>query len=182
MNNTQDFDVVDDLIHFINNNTEFYKEVYYPVVQKFANGQKYNMPLSKSLFVPVAKKGYEVYKQAYNLDDLPEQLSIEDLNDICTKLYDQQIKDIENENSDDDSNPNLQDSVSEEISYIKQLAGINKGTDPYKPYDLAEESNKSASKSEYMKENNIQVGSSEWFKLWFANDGLNMPAGFRGRK
>lgn len=174
MNEELDFDLIDDLIHFINNNTEFYKSVYYPVVQKFHNNHKYNLPLDKSVFVPVVKQAYDVYKKAYNLDNLPAQLDMQDLSDICTKLYQQEEGEIKKQES-----PEQHNSGSTELESIKRLAGIS---GPYTEYSLSEETNKAAARVAYAEQNEIQPGSNEWFAVWFKNDGLNMPSGFRGRK
>lgn len=181
MHNDLDFNLVDDLIEFINNNTEFYKEVYYPLVQKLKNNYKYNLPLSKASFVPVVKRAYEVYKDVYDLTQLPEKIELNDLSDVCNKLYDQEVKNIEQENSPDKEQSPMTDSVSEEINSIAKLAGVHESS-PYKVFDINESQNKASAKSEYMKENNIQPGTPEWFSLWFSLDDSRFPAGFRGRK
>ena len=65
------------------------------------------------------------------------------------------------------------------IDELRRLAGIT-GEQPIKtaPHFAAQEKRK----TERLK--NIEVGSDEWFQLWFKKEGpqLNMPQGFRGRK
>ena len=182
MNNDDiDFNIVDDLIQFINNNTEFYKEVYYPVVRKIENNYKYNLPINKALFVPIVKRAYEVYKDVYDLDQLPSSLKPHDLSDVCNQLYQQEADKLEKDHS-SDSNPSpLSDSVSEEINTIAKLAGVHDSS-PYKVVDFNEIQNKANATSEYIKENNIQPGTKEWMNLWFPLDDSRFPSGFRGRK
>jgi hypothetical protein len=69
------------------------------------------------------------------------------------------------------------------IDELKRLAGITsyKGFTPYEGSNI---SKTGTEKAELMKENNIQPGTDEWFKLWFSKPYLTgeMPIGFRGRK
>ena len=61
----------------------------------------------------------------------------------------------------------------DEIAQLKRLAGVNefKGFMKYEPADPYGGSNISLTgneKGKLMKENNIQPGTAEWFKLWFS--------------
>jgi len=180
--NDIDFDIVDDLLQFINNDTTFYKEVFYPIVQKIENHHKYNLPINKALLVPVVKRAYDVYKDVYDLDQLPEKLSPEDLSDICNQLYQQESDKLEKDNSPDSPSSPLTDSVSEEINHIAKLAGIGNGSNTFTPVTLEHINNKAAANAEYVKENNIKPGTKEWFDTWFPLDTSRFPTGFRGRK
>lgn len=60
--------------------------------------------------------------------------------------------------------PTFQDNTDTTLDDIKRLSGIT-------PQVLGEESNISITgneKGELMKQNNIQPGTPEWFKLWFS--------------
>lgn len=65
------------------------------------------------------------------------------------------------------------------IEELKALAGIGKEKSiKNEPHFAAQE------KLKIEKDKNIDVGSDEWFKLWFSKETppLEMPRGFRGRK
>ena len=73
----------------------------------------------------------------------------------------------------------------DEIQRLKQLAGINE----FKGYTAYEGSNVSVTGTEKRRierEQNIQPGTDEWFKLCFSlpymTGALNQQPGFRGRK
>ena len=51
----------------------------------------------------------------------------------------------------------------DELERIKQLAGIDK--DPSMGENLSYTGTK---KAEYQRKHNVQPGTDEWFKLWFA--------------
>ena len=64
------------------------------------------------------------------------------------------------------------------IEELKKLAGIKDIS--YQGENL---SAAYADKRQKERSENIAPGSDEWFELWFKRKpGLNMPAGFRGRK
>lgn len=72
----------------------------------------------------------------------------------------------------------------DEIQRLKQLAGINE----FKGYTAYEGSNISVTgteKKRIEREQNIQPGTQDWFKLWFSRPywkGQEYPPGLRNRK
>jgi hypothetical protein len=58
----------------------------------------------------------------------------------------------------------------QQLHQLKVLAGI------YKPYDVSKHqeniSHTGTEKGEYQRKHNIQPGTDEWFRLWFARPGL----------
>lgn len=70
------------------------------------------------------------------------------------------------------------------IDDLKRLAGINQFTG-YTPYQ-ENISHTGTEKKRIEREQNIQPGTDEWFKLWFSlphlTGALNQKPGFRGRK
>jgi len=179
--NKTDYDLADDLAHFINNNSEFYKHAYLPVVKRFATLYKNHMHPKMHEFQKVVNQAYGYYKEFVEQKnpeiDLPAKLPPEVFAKACNILYQEQIKHIEQES---EGNAMPQDSVSEEIRHIVKLAGV--GSTPYKPVSLEDINQQSSNKATYMKENNIQPGTREWFDLWFPLDDSKFQPKFRGRK
>jgi hypothetical protein len=73
----------------------------------------------------------------------------------------------------------------DELARLKKLAGINefKGLQPYGGSNI---SITGTEKAQIMREQNIQPGTEEWFKLWFSlpkfmNGERAVGTGFRGR-
>lgn len=96
-----DFDLVDDLIHFIQADPTFYRTKYFPVVDKFKHSCKKDKILGSKIFVNIVNDAYEIYKSKFKLEDLPEQLPKHMLKDICHKLKSMEYDDFQRENSDD---------------------------------------------------------------------------------
>ena len=59
----------------------------------------------------------------------------------------------------------------DELEYIKKLAGVNefKGYTEYTLENISDAANANRKKE---REQNIQPGTEEWFKLWFAQTHL----------
>lgn len=72
----------------------------------------------------------------------------------------------------------------DELEDIRRLAGINE----FKGYTAYEGSNISVTgteKAEIQREQEIEPGTDDWFRLWFSRPywkQIDYPAGFRGRK
>lgn len=67
-----------------------------------------------------------------------------------------------------------------QLQQLKVLAGI------YKPYDVSQHqeniSHTGTEKGEYQRKNDIQPGTPEWFKLWFARPQLTGEDPYGKRK
>lgn len=66
----------------------------------------------------------------------------------------------------------MDDKLKEEIQRLQVLAGI-KPFAGYKEYDLGENiSHVGTDRGKYQREHNIEPGTEEWFRLWFAKPHL----------
>jgi hypothetical protein len=67
------------------------------------------------------------------------------------------------------------------IDELKKLAGVNefKGYTEYTLENISDAANANRKKE---REQNIEPGTEEWFKLWFSLPGMTGSKGFRGRK
>lgn len=69
-----------------------------------------------------------------------------------------------------------------ELDQIKKLAGVAE-FQGYTEYTLETSSQRANEIKEEERSKDLKPGDAEWFDLWFGqNNGLNFPAGFRGRK
>lgn len=67
-----------------------------------------------------------------------------------------------------------------DLDELRKLAGINefKGLTEYTLENISDAANANRKKE---REQNIQPGTEEWFKLWFSLPGMTGSKGFRGR-
>jgi len=92
-----DYDLPDDLIYFINADKDFYRQNYYPLQTKFHNHCGAGRSVNPMAFRNVIVKAYESYKKKFPLPQLEEQLSEEQVREICEKLHGQEFESFENE-------------------------------------------------------------------------------------
>jgi|TARA_B100000035_G_scaffold292529_1_gene281234 hypothetical protein len=71
--------------------------------------------------------------------------------------------------------------LEQQLDNLRKLAGIYK---PYAPKEPAQEniSYTGTEKSKLQKKHNIQPGTDEWFRLWFAKPHLTGETPFGGNK
>jgi len=72
-----------------------------------------------------------------------------------------------------------------DIQELQRLAGITNEFKGYEPYEGSNISVTGTEKKEIEREQGIEPGTDEWFKLWFSRPlwkGQEYPASLRGRK
>lgn len=87
-----DYDLHDDLMFFMNNDPEFYRQDYYPFLTKFNGHCNAGKSVNPKVFSPLITKAYKIYKQKFPSEGLDENLSQEDIKDICEKLHTEQLQ------------------------------------------------------------------------------------------
>lgn len=92
-----DFDLHDDLMFFMNNDPEFYRQDYYPFLNKFKHHCNAGRTVTPKAFVKLVNRAYESYRQKFPLPELSETLEEDDLKEICEKLQTQENKNYEDE-------------------------------------------------------------------------------------
>lgn len=92
-----DFDLHDDLMFFMNNDPEFYRQDYFPFLDKFTHHCNAGRVVSPKAFSPMVIKAYKLYKNKFPIKELEEDLSDADVKDICEKLQSQQLQHYHNE-------------------------------------------------------------------------------------
>jgi hypothetical protein len=83
------FDLVDDLVHFMNHDDNVYRRIVYPTVARFDDLKKTNQDVKPSIFKPTAEKIYKIYIQKFPIRELPDELDEETCKKICDKMYEE---------------------------------------------------------------------------------------------
>jgi hypothetical protein len=95
-----DFDLVDDVVFFINNDDIFYRKHAYPIIHTFEKKYKQGKKLSPKVFSNLAVQAYKQYQLKHPTNGLPDTLSNEHIENICNSLYKQERDHIENPGND----------------------------------------------------------------------------------
>jgi hypothetical protein len=85
------FKLGEDLVFYMNNDDDFYRRHYFPVLKLCKNKHDHNMNFSHRVFKPVIKAAYDQYKQKFPMRELDEQLSEEQCEKIARDVYEQEL-------------------------------------------------------------------------------------------
>lgn len=89
-----DYDLVEDLVHFLNNDDDIYRRHVYPVVTRCIDLIKVKKPVSKSLFGDLVKEGYKEYVKKFPIKELPNELDKKAFKEACSKMFKEVCDDI----------------------------------------------------------------------------------------
>jgi len=89
-----DFDLPDDLMHFMNNDDDVYRRHVHPIVMKCKHGVKIKKPTKPSIFKPAVTDGYKIYLRKFPIKELPIDIDEKMCEETCKKLHDDTIKNI----------------------------------------------------------------------------------------
>jgi hypothetical protein len=86
-NKDVDFDLVDDLLFYMNHDDEVYRRHTYPSIVKYKNAMDKGEETDHLLFGSAVTNAYKKYCEAFKEKRLPEKLSRDVLNKVCHKLH-----------------------------------------------------------------------------------------------
>jgi hypothetical protein len=100
--NEIDYDLVDDLIFYLNNDDDVYRRCLLPAVHKFIDLQKNDKDLKYTIFKSAVANGYKEYIKQYPIRELPSTIDTKVWRGVCKKLFDNISKDMEDGQYDHD--------------------------------------------------------------------------------
>jgi hypothetical protein len=90
-----DYDLTDDLIHFMHNDDHVYRRHLYPTILDCVDQLKVKKPVKTGLFKNAVEESYKTYVNKYPIKELPTRLDEKTCEDICKKLKEDILKHIE---------------------------------------------------------------------------------------
>ena len=90
-----DFDLADDLIHFMHNDDHAYRRHLYPNIMKCVEGINAKKTPKSDIFKTAVEESYKTYLKKFPIRELPNQLDEQTCEDICKKLKEDILKHIE---------------------------------------------------------------------------------------
>jgi hypothetical protein len=84
-----DFDLVEDLLFFMNNNDDAYRNHLHPALSKCINQQKDKKKTKSSIFKNAILDSYEMYTKEYPIRELPSSLDEKICKEMCDKLHEE---------------------------------------------------------------------------------------------
>lgn len=95
------YDLCDDIMCFMNNESTFYRKDYFPVMHKFKEYVKAGKEVHPRAFEGLVKKAFENYKSKFPVEGLDEALDKEMLEKICNEIHRAEIDNIKDGHYDD---------------------------------------------------------------------------------
>ena len=90
-----DYDLVEDLVHYMNQDDDAYRRHLYPVITKCINSMKSNRTPSASIFKNAVSKCYKTYTKKFPIRQLQDDLEEKLLTAACKKLHEETCKSFE---------------------------------------------------------------------------------------
>jgi hypothetical protein len=84
-----DYDLVEDLIFFMNHNDDAYRRYVYPSIARCVEAVKADKKTNPSLFKSAIENSYNMYIREYPIRELPDKLSEEVFDQVCDKMHEE---------------------------------------------------------------------------------------------
>jgi hypothetical protein len=88
------FDLDDDLIYYMHNNDDVYRNNFFPIVHACHKTFKSGKAFGHRVFKPAVLKSYEMYKKEFPVRELEDELDEEMCDKICKKIHEQELKNM----------------------------------------------------------------------------------------
>lgn len=83
-----DVDMIDDLMFFMNNDTNFYRKIFFPMISKIRDQIKSGKRCKDTVFRPCVDSAINSYCEKYNISENPISLFTEvDRDEIARKVF-----------------------------------------------------------------------------------------------
>ena len=82
-----DFDLAEDLIHFMNNDDDVYRRQTHPAIMRCVDRISLKQPTSHNIFKPAIENSYKLYIKKYPIRELPDTMEEEQCVEACKKMH-----------------------------------------------------------------------------------------------
>ena len=89
-----DFDLTEDLFHFMNHDDDVYRRHFYPAIMKCKDRLDLKLPVNAELFKLAIVDSYNLYAKKFPIRELPVSLDEKTCTEMCTKIKEEICKDI----------------------------------------------------------------------------------------
>jgi len=81
-----DFDLVEDLTHFMNYDDDVYRRHVYPSIANCLDRSNSKRSINPDIFKPAVESSYNAYVKKFPIRELPKSLDEKTINSICKKM------------------------------------------------------------------------------------------------
>ena len=84
-----DYDLVEDLLHFMHNDDHVYRRHVFPVLMKCIDNIKDKKSTDAKMFAETMKECYKLYKKKFPIRELPDMLEEKVCAEACKKMHEE---------------------------------------------------------------------------------------------
>jgi hypothetical protein len=88
------YDLAEDLIHFMNEDDDVYRRHTYPAIAKCLDRVSAKHPTKHGIFEPAVKESYRIYTKKFPIRELPDELDSKVCKEICSKIHEEVLEHI----------------------------------------------------------------------------------------
>jgi hypothetical protein len=88
------FDLAEDLIHFMNQDDDVYRRHTYPAIANCLDKMSKKSKPNTNVFEPAVKESYKIYTRKYPIRDLPDEIDSKMCEQVCNKIHEEVLKHI----------------------------------------------------------------------------------------
>lgn len=89
-----DYDLVEDLMHFMNHDDDVYRRHVFPTIANCIDKVSAKRPTKMGMFKPVVEKSYKLYIDKFPIRELPEDLDSKVCEQVCSKMHEEIVKHV----------------------------------------------------------------------------------------
>jgi len=83
-----DYDLIEDLLHFMHNDDRIYRRHVFPVLVKCLDLVNAKKPVQATMFAEAIKECYKQYKEKFPIRELHDELEEKMCKEACSKMHD----------------------------------------------------------------------------------------------
>jgi len=88
------FDLAEDLIHFMNQDDDVYRRHTYPAIANCLDKMSGKSKPNTKMFEPAVKESYKIYTRKYPIRELPDEIDSKMCEQVCSKFQEEVLKHI----------------------------------------------------------------------------------------
>lgn len=88
------FDLVEDLIHFMNEDDDVYRRHTYPAIANCLDKISTKRKSNNKAFELAVKESYKIYSRKYPIRELPDDIDSKMCEQVCSKIHEEVLKHI----------------------------------------------------------------------------------------
>jgi hypothetical protein len=86
------FDLAEDLIHFMNQDDDVYRRHTYPAIANCLDKISGKSKPNTKMFEPAVKESYKIYTRKYPIRELPDEIDSKMCEQVCSKFQEEVLK------------------------------------------------------------------------------------------